>query len=264
MLVNRSPLIRAEDMTAPTISATPKKALDQRATSRHDNALSLHETLDVDLAGGHVRGPHSPNLAGVHPRIGRCRRGETHVLEKVQDRLALTRRTDAISGEGDPVAVVCLDRRPNVEINPAIRAHSKIIDAPHSPRQAALCGPLERSVESGSLRRDLLLAGHDGLQAYAIIRHACEIEIVLVNLLAPHWPNLSDSPGLATFSPSTTEGPSRKMANRSGDVQWGILPSEWRMQPSSAPARAITLAFRRTEVPPMRCRVGLHGLTDKH
>ena len=27
-------------MTAPTISATPKKALDQRATSRHDNALA--------------------------------------------------------------------------------------------------------------------------------------------------------------------------------------------------------------------------------
>jgi hypothetical protein len=26
-------------MTAPTISATPKKALDQRATSRHDNAI---------------------------------------------------------------------------------------------------------------------------------------------------------------------------------------------------------------------------------
>jgi hypothetical protein len=26
-------------MTAPTISATPKKALDQRATSRHDSAL---------------------------------------------------------------------------------------------------------------------------------------------------------------------------------------------------------------------------------
>jgi hypothetical protein len=25
-------------MTAPTISVTPKKALDQRATSRHDNA----------------------------------------------------------------------------------------------------------------------------------------------------------------------------------------------------------------------------------
>ena len=27
-------------MTAPTISATPKKALDQRATSRHDNAAA--------------------------------------------------------------------------------------------------------------------------------------------------------------------------------------------------------------------------------
>jgi hypothetical protein len=29
---------KAEDMTAPTIRATPKIALDQRATSRHDNA----------------------------------------------------------------------------------------------------------------------------------------------------------------------------------------------------------------------------------
>ena len=28
-------------MTAPTIGATPKKALDQRATSRHDNAVTL-------------------------------------------------------------------------------------------------------------------------------------------------------------------------------------------------------------------------------
>src|SRR5260370_42557118 len=77
-----------------------------------------------------------------------------------------------------------------------------------------------------------------------------------------HWPNLPDGPRLATFSASTTEDPNRKMANRSGDAQWGILPSEWRMQPSSVPARAITLAFRRTEVPPTRCRVGLHGLTD--
>jgi hypothetical protein len=30
-------------MTAPTISATPKKALDQRATSRHDSAFQLDE-----------------------------------------------------------------------------------------------------------------------------------------------------------------------------------------------------------------------------
>jgi hypothetical protein len=32
-------------MTAPTISATPKKALDQRATSRHDNAQSRTDRL---------------------------------------------------------------------------------------------------------------------------------------------------------------------------------------------------------------------------
>jgi hypothetical protein len=30
---------QAEDMTAPTTSATPKIALDQRAPSRHDNAV---------------------------------------------------------------------------------------------------------------------------------------------------------------------------------------------------------------------------------
>jgi len=32
-----SPRKKAEDMTAPTISATPKIALDQRAPSRHDS-----------------------------------------------------------------------------------------------------------------------------------------------------------------------------------------------------------------------------------
>ena len=34
---------KAEDMTAPTTSATPKIALDQRATSRHDTALYKYE-----------------------------------------------------------------------------------------------------------------------------------------------------------------------------------------------------------------------------
>jgi hypothetical protein len=39
-------------MTAPTISATPKKALDQRATSKHDNALvSLLLRLRRELGG---------------------------------------------------------------------------------------------------------------------------------------------------------------------------------------------------------------------
>jgi hypothetical protein len=33
-----SPQKKAEDMTAPTISATPKITLDQRAPSRHHNA----------------------------------------------------------------------------------------------------------------------------------------------------------------------------------------------------------------------------------
>ena len=32
-------------MTAPTISATPKKALDQRATSRHDNPIRGPESF---------------------------------------------------------------------------------------------------------------------------------------------------------------------------------------------------------------------------
>jgi hypothetical protein len=36
-----SPQNKAEDMTAPTTSATPKIALDQRASSRHDNARRM-------------------------------------------------------------------------------------------------------------------------------------------------------------------------------------------------------------------------------
>jgi hypothetical protein len=44
-----SPRKKAEDMTAPTTSATPKITLDQRAPSRHDKALnsvSLREGTD--------------------------------------------------------------------------------------------------------------------------------------------------------------------------------------------------------------------------
>jgi hypothetical protein len=37
-LLTEEPSCEAEDMTAPTTRATPKIALDQRATSRHDNA----------------------------------------------------------------------------------------------------------------------------------------------------------------------------------------------------------------------------------
>jgi putative transposase len=44
------PARKAEDMTAPTISATPKKALDQRATSRHDDAFPNEESI-VRLVG---------------------------------------------------------------------------------------------------------------------------------------------------------------------------------------------------------------------
>src|ERR1700722_18126933 len=41
-------------MTAPTIRAAPKKALDQRATSRHDNALAT--SLDASA----ILGPEFP------------------------------------------------------------------------------------------------------------------------------------------------------------------------------------------------------------
>jgi hypothetical protein len=41
------PILRAkaEDMTAPTTYAKLKKALDQRALSRHDNAFGRHASL---------------------------------------------------------------------------------------------------------------------------------------------------------------------------------------------------------------------------
>jgi hypothetical protein len=40
-------------MTAPTISATPKKALDQRATSRHDNAVRSDSPTPNRLVRSH-------------------------------------------------------------------------------------------------------------------------------------------------------------------------------------------------------------------
>ena len=40
-----SPQNKAEDMTAPTTSATPKIALDQRASSRHDKATTVSNNL---------------------------------------------------------------------------------------------------------------------------------------------------------------------------------------------------------------------------
>jgi transposase InsO family protein len=55
----------------------------------------LHEALEVDLGCGQIHGPHSPNLACVHPRVGRCRRADTHVLKKVKDWLALVQHTSA-------------------------------------------------------------------------------------------------------------------------------------------------------------------------
>src|SRR5271155_670338 len=39
-LLTEEPSCKAEDMTAPTTHATPKKALDQRAPSRHDIAVA--------------------------------------------------------------------------------------------------------------------------------------------------------------------------------------------------------------------------------
>jgi hypothetical protein len=46
-LLTEEPSCEAEDMTAPTISATPKIALDQRATSRHDNAHGFVSRLHI-------------------------------------------------------------------------------------------------------------------------------------------------------------------------------------------------------------------------
>ena len=44
-LFTEDPSCEAEDMTAPTTSATPKIALDQRASSRHDKATTVSNNL---------------------------------------------------------------------------------------------------------------------------------------------------------------------------------------------------------------------------
>src|SRR5271169_6763639 len=57
-LLTEEPSCEAEDMTAPTTSATPKLTLDQRATSRHDKAL-LNTAKDKDASEERMRITHA-------------------------------------------------------------------------------------------------------------------------------------------------------------------------------------------------------------
>src|SRR5260370_14183859 len=55
-----SPRKKAEDMTAPTTSATPKIALDQRAPSRHDNAAGKQAPRGANPSSVDLRSTPSP------------------------------------------------------------------------------------------------------------------------------------------------------------------------------------------------------------
>src|SRR5919201_7126526 len=114
-------------------------------------SLSLHEALGEDLPGRQARGPHTPNLPLIDPRIffGGC--GEADVCEDVEHRLAGSRRRLAIAGQCDPVAVVGLDDQMQVEFHATIGAHPHIIDAVRTAREAALVPPIDRKVESGTV-----------------------------------------------------------------------------------------------------------------
>jgi hypothetical protein len=59
------PILRAkaEDMTAPSTYAKLKKALDQRALSRHDNALACSKSL-IGEGGGERAGQSNPEHDG--------------------------------------------------------------------------------------------------------------------------------------------------------------------------------------------------------
>ncbi|MGC1575178.1 MAG: hypothetical protein WA813_03450, partial [Beijerinckiaceae bacterium] len=50
-----SPHKKAEDMTAPTTSATPKITLDLRVPSRHDNTLRSNPAVEGQIIGAHGR-----------------------------------------------------------------------------------------------------------------------------------------------------------------------------------------------------------------
>ena len=79
-------------------------------------SLSLHEAFGEDLPGRKARGPHTPDLPLIDPRIffGGC--GEADICEDVEHRLAGSRRRLAVAGQRDPVAVVGLDDQVQVEL----------------------------------------------------------------------------------------------------------------------------------------------------
>ena len=93
-------------MTAPTISATPKKALDQRATSRHDNASSPSKFLSLVCIGWSVprvsafncvgndrhNAPRRPRLDGVAEDVA------AEITEQVVDGIATLGRPDLRPG----------------------------------------------------------------------------------------------------------------------------------------------------------------------
>src|SRR5277367_277352 len=72
-------------MTAPTTHATPKKALDQRAPSRHDNALAGDRRAEA----GELRLVKRRDAAHHTPDAGQCAINIEIVLSDALDREAL-------------------------------------------------------------------------------------------------------------------------------------------------------------------------------
>src|SRR5882724_10775418 len=111
-------------------------------------SLSLHEAFGEDLPGRQSRGPHTPYLPLIDPRIffGGC--GEADVCEDVEHRLAGSRYRLAVARQRDPVAVVGLDDYVQIELHATIGAHPHIVDAVRMAREAALEPPIDRKIES--------------------------------------------------------------------------------------------------------------------
>src|SRR5215475_6416641 len=71
-------------------------------------SLSLHVAFNVNLPGRQDRGPHTPDLPRVDPRIRLGGGGKTDVRKQIDDRLAAARCGLAIAGQRNPLAVVRL------------------------------------------------------------------------------------------------------------------------------------------------------------
>jgi hypothetical protein len=126
---------------------------------------------------------HAPDLTRVDPGISDCGSAETYVYGQVDDRLIFTWCCDTAGGESDPVPVLGLQGPMKPEVHSAVGADVQVVDSAHRSREPALYESRKREVVSGSLWGYRLPAGKHIVQGQAVVSHAGNVDVGLVEFL---------------------------------------------------------------------------------